>query len=528
MKKKRNLIGHVLAGNFRIITAVFAFCFVIVFVILCASYRTRIVNDARTQLADCARSFGTEVETAIHHTDALVRNDKIMQGLNTDFNMNFMLIDFMGELASFVADFEREPWNVDKFLIYSENPTLINSGHTRHRSLLRDFNYIRNNADPGMQYISWGKNIQTIEGKSYLLLYRYIPMKYDCILEYKVFTDSIFPENNIYGISLGKNSGFDNETDGGITLKQPLIENFVLTANIDRRMLARQYFAYLVRILLCGLGLLVFTFFLSERSVKRTMKDILSLISSIEGGDILTAEDEQWSEIAVIKNKISDLTKSLHETSVREYRSELIRRRLEISLLNAKINPHLIYNSLSVIKLVAFRQKCMEVCDATDILVNYYRLVLNKGEDTISVALELEYLEKYIGIYKISKKKNYEVDYDVCEEAFDIDIPHMLLQPILENALIHGLNTSENPYISIEVYCEGDRLHIKIGDNGVGMDEETTARLNRHEGMGYGLGSVIQRADFYYEGDFTFGFESRQGKGTVVSLDIPRKIRRSM
>lgn len=528
MKKKHSLIGHVLAGNFRIIAAVVTVCIIIVFVSMCNSYRSKIINDARTQLTDSTRRFVTEVESAIYHTDALVRNESIMQGLDTEFDRNYKIVDFLGDLSSFVADFDKEPWGIDKFIIYSENPTLINSGHVRNRLELRDFNYIRNTADPGMQYISWKKDIEEFKGRSYLTLYRYIPLKYDCIAEHKVFTDGIFPEDNVYKISLIREpkSGLDKDP---MRLFQPLMEGFVLTAEIDRGMLMKQYLIYLVKILLCGLGLLLLTFFLSERSVKTAMKDILSLINKIQGGDILTYDDdEEWSELAIIKNKISDLTKSLHDVSVREYKNELIRRKLEVSILNAKINPHLIYNSLSVIKLVAFRQKCMEVCDATDTLVNYYRLVLNKGEDTISVAMELEYLEKYIGIYKISKKKEYEVDYDVCEEAFDIDIPHLLLQPILENALIHGLNTAKHAYISITVYCEGDRLHIKIGDNGIGMDEETLARLNRHEGMGYGLNSVLQRADFYYGGDFRFSFESQQGVGTTVSLDIPRNITRSI
>lgn len=353
-------------------------------------------------------------------------------------------------------------------------------------------------------------------------------MKYDCIMELKVFVDEVYPKDNIYDIKLDAASRIPIETDS-LSMRQNIMEGFELSCNIDKDILTEQYIRYLVMLVICVLAFLIVTYLITATSAKKAMKDVLSLVAEIEGGDILTSgEDEKWHEVAVVKNKITDLTNRLYKSGVREYETELKRRKLEIEILNSKINPHLIYNSLSVIKLVAYREKCLSICDATDILVNYYRLVLNKGEDTISVALELEYMEKYIGIYKISKKFNYEVDYDVCEEAFDIMIPHMLLQPVLENALIHGLKNPKNARISIVVYCEDDKLYIKMSDNGVGMDEDKLRRLNERKDLGYGLKSVIQRADYFYDGDFDFTIESEKGKGTTVSLTVPRNIRKAI
>ncbi len=529
MKRRKSLVGHILISNFKIIITAVVLIVIVLIISLCNMCRNTHINEAKTQLSESAHALKFEIESALQQTDILVRNEYIMEGLDTEFTRNHKLIGFLDDLTSFVGGLEEtEIWEIDRFIIYSENPTLVNSGYVRSSSNLSGFDDIRNSAGEAMQYFRWKGTIDEDEkGRRYLTLYRYIPMKYDCITELKVFIDDIMPKDNLYGIKLTELSAAVEETS--LSFCQEIVDGFVLAAEVSREMLYKQYAKYLFLLALCALAFLLVTFLVAEGSLNKAMKDILGLIEQIESGDILTNDpNERWNEIAVIKNKISDLTNKINEISTREYEQELIRKKLEIELLNAKINPHLIYNSLSVIKLVAFREKCREVCDAADILIKYYRLVLNKGEDIISVAMELEYLEKYIGIYKISKQRNYEIDYDVCEEAFDIDIPHMLLQPILENSLVHGLNTEENPYISIYVGCEGDRLTISIGDNGVGIDEDEVVRLNNRQNLGYGLKSVIRRADFYYDGDFDFRIESEKGRGTVVTLTIAKNIKKAM
>ena len=495
----------------------------------CNMCRNSYINEAETQLSESAHELKFEIESALQQTDILVCNEYIMEGLDTHFDKNYKVIDFLSDLTSFVSGIEEtEIWEIDRFIIYSENPTLVNSGYVRSASGFPSFDDIRNSAQAGMQYFRWKSTIDEDEkGRSYLTLYCYIPMKYDCITELKVFIDDIIPKDNLYSIKLTEWNQAKEETS--YRFRREILDGFVLTAEVNKGMLYKQYAGYLMLLILCAAAFLIITFLLAERSLNKTMKDILGLIAGIESGDILANDQsERWNEIAVIKNKIVDLTNKINEISTREYQQEFIRKRLEIELLNAKINPHLIYNSLSVIKLVASKENCLEICDVADILIKYYRLVLNKGEDIISVALELEYMEKYISIYRISKMMDYEVDYDICEEAFELEIPHMLLQPILENVLVHGLNTSANPCISIGVYLEGDKLRLEIGDNGVGIDEAKVRSLNNRENLGYGLTCVMQRADYYYKGDFDFHIESKLGEGTTFTLTVAKNVKNTL
>ena len=101
----------------------------------------------------------------------------------------------------------------------------------------------------------------------------------------------------------------------------------------------------------------------------------------------------------------------------------------------------------------------------------------------------------------------------------------MLLQPVVENAILHGLNTSTDARIKICVKMDDNYLSIDITDNGVGIEPDKLATLNTVDGMGYGLRSVVQRAEYYYDGNYEFNISSVPGEGTTVSLKIPKEIR---
>lgn len=531
MKKyNKSLVNHVLINNFSIIIAAVMVVFVSLFASMCAFYRSDRIAEARTGLAQSVAALRFSIEERIQQSDFMVKNTEMMSKLDFEFSDNYELVKFMNEFSLFLSSLdESESTGIYNFTIYTDNPTLVNSGHIYASSKLEGFDKKCINARRDMQYFFWNDAIRTNENDyRYITLYRYIPGKYNCIAEMKIFIDPVIPDENIYNIELLKTSEYRDDIP--FTFSEEIPGGFTMISRISSDMLNRQYALYFVTLMTVGIAFLVITYVLASRSVNRTMKDILMLIEEIESGDIIdsSATPDRWKEVNIIKNKIGDMTKRLNDITSREYEQELLRRKLEIEVLNSKINPHLLYNSLSAIKLVAFKENTPKVSAMTDVLIDYYRLVLNKGEDTISVVSELEYLEKYIEIHEISKKIPYDVEYDICREAFDIRIPHMLLQPIIENAILHGLNTSTDAKIKISVHTAGDFMKIDIRDNGVGIEAEKLEELNSRRTMGYGLKSVIQRADFYYAGNFDFSVSSQPGMGTTVSLKIPRQMSMSI
>jgi len=525
MKRRESIVDHILRSNFNIIITVVILVMLLLFLAMCMFFRSSKISEANTQLVEVSHELKYEIDSALRQTDILVKNDSIIKNLDKEFSSNEELIQFTDAVTKFVSGLEEtEVWEIDRVIMYSENPTLINSGYIRNSSLFENFEKIKSSMIIGMPYFRWNDTIDVDKkGRNYLTLYRYVPMKYDCIIELKLFTDSILPKDSKYNISLITSS--DYKDDATLKFSKSVIESFVLTAEIEKKMLIRQYIKYFLAFLLFGFVFLLTTFFLAQRSVNKAMRDILDLIDKIEGGDILDdSKPIRWNELFIIRNKISDLTNKLNEITTKEYQHELLRRKLEIEILNSKINPHFLYNSLSAIKLIAFEEKCPRITDATDSLIGYYRLALNKGEAIISVLSELEYLEKYIRIHKLSKDVDYDIDYD-CDEVLDIQIPHMLLQPLVENAIMHGLNNVPEARINICVYNEGKRLRIDVCDNGAGIDEDKLKKINDRKDLGYGLKSIIQRAEFYYGGEFDFHMNSTLGNGTVASLTIPKKIK---
>ena len=531
MKKRsdRSLVNHMLVNNFSIIITAVLVVLLTVFIALCTYYRSGKIADARTQLAQSVASMRYAIEERIHQSDFMVRNTAVMSHFDDEFDDNYELVRFMNEFSLFLDSLDdTENATKDNFIIYTDNSYLVNSGHVLFSTNLKDFEKICEYSKSTMQYYYWSDLIrEDISGRTYITLYRYIPRKYNCIAEMKIYTDASIPAKNPYNITLVKSEYTDSLSS--LRFAEELPGGFSMTASITRGMLVKQYAYYALLLLLLGIIFLIVLYLLANRSVNRTMNDVLELIKEIETDSITEGDrEEQWKEVNIIKTKISDMTRKLSESASKEYEQELLRRKLEIEVLNSKINPHIIYNSLSAIKLVAFKENMPAVSNMTDILIDYYRLVLNKGEDTISVALEMEYLEKYIDIYEISKKTAYDVEYDVPSDALDLRIPHLLLQPIVENAILHGLNTSKEPKISIKVRLDGDKLIITVTDNGVGIEPDRLRQLNSGENIGYGLGSVLQRAGYYYGGDFEFSISSLLDKGTSVTLTILKEMKSSI
>ena len=132
-----------------------------------------------------------------------------------------------------------------------------------------------------------------------------------------------------------------------------------------------------------------------------------------------------------------------------------------------------------------------------------------------------KYLEKYIKIHEISKKIKYDVEIDISSDAYELMIPHLILQPIVENAVFHGLGqNTQNPEISFFVSYKENTLVIEINDNGIGIEPEKLSLMNNKEALGYGLSNVVFRLDFYYGENYSLEFFSKDMKGTSVVMTI--------
>lgn len=213
-------------------------------------------------------------------------------------------------------------------------------------------------------------------------------------------------------------------------------------------------------------------------------------------------------------------------TYIRE--SNRSKRKLEMELLMAQIKPHFLYNTIEAISGIALVGKNEEVYQIAKSLGTFYRISLSKGENVLTVERELTHIKSYLEIEQI--RSNYSFDYyiNMQEGTEEIPILKMVLQPIVENAVEHGIRgmRSSGGLISVTVYLNENReLLIEVMDDGKGIDARTLEQINQgtyrsSKQNGFGMNNVRERLRLFYTQGYELVYESTPGFGTKATLRL--------
>ena len=223
-------------------------------------------------------------------------------------------------------------------------------------------------------------------------------------------------------------------------------------------------------------------------------------------------------------DKMADRITSLMEKQRQDQQSL---HRAELDLLQAQINPHFLYNTLDSIAILAESQREEEVVDMVTSLSTFFRNSLNQGKDIISLRSELNQARSYLEIQHIRYSDILTYRVSVPEEVQDCPVPKLILQPLIENALYHGIkNRRGRGEIEITGEEKGGDLLLRVKDNGAGMSAEQLARLRRgafeEHPSGLGIKNVQQRIRLYCGEPYGLTFESEPGAGTTVTIRLPK------
>ena len=212
----------------------------------------------------------------------------------------------------------------------------------------------------------------------------------------------------------------------------------------------------------------------------------------------------------------------------RQRRDQQSLHRAELELLQAQINPHFLYNTLDSIAILAESQREEDVIDMVNSLSTFFRNSLNRGEDIISLRSELIQARSYLEIQQIRYSDILSWEISVPEELQDCNVPKLILQPLIENALYHGIkNRRGRGLLTITGEESGEDLFLYVKDNGAGMTAEQLAMLQsgnfeeHHSGLG--LKNVHQRIRLYCGSPYGLSFDSVPGEGTTVTVRLPRR-----
>lgn len=201
------------------------------------------------------------------------------------------------------------------------------------------------------------------------------------------------------------------------------------------------------------------------------------------------------------------------------------KRKGELEVLQSQINPHFLYNTLNSVVRLAERGKNEEVITMIQSLSKFFRISLSKGNNIITVKEELDHIRHYLVIQSFRFKNKFRFEIKAQDEVLQYQTIKLILQPIVENALYHGIEMSpDEGLIRISAELQGNLIVFRISDNGLGMSEE---RLNMilsgksAGGSGVGVRNVNERIALYYGREFGLTFESELEEGTVVTIIFP-------
>lgn len=284
----------------------------------------------------------------------------------------------------------------------------------------------------------------------------------------------------------------------------------------------------LIRILIQIAVCLVIILLLGQKAadyISRPLELLTKEIQEVDENKIGTEiYSERKDEVGILIRSYNRMMKRIRDLIQENYEIRIARKEFEMIALRAQINPHFLYNSLSIINWKAIEAGEEEISNITLALSSFYRTTLNKGDSMISVRMVLENIQAYLKIQLSMHDDDFRVNYDVDEGTMDFLIPTLILQPFVENCLEHGLDVKEDPdhQIWIHIYQDRKAVYAEIRDNGVGMDEETLAHVLEYKAKGYGVKNVNDRMTLLYGEEYGIQIRSRQGEGTSILLTFPK------
>jgi two-component system sensor histidine kinase YesM len=288
---------------------------------------------------------------------------------------------------------------------------------------------------------------------------------------------------------------------------------------------------FILLVLIAGVIVYCLSCFYGRQNAKR-INLLAKQIRGVESGNFnVNCIVDSADEIGELQTSFNYMVKKVNSLMKKQYQLGKNLNTMELKVLQAQINPHFLYNTLDLISWTAKRNDMEEVCDIVIKLSRFYRISLSNGSDYISIANEVEHVRLYVELQNLRFLKDIELKTEVDPELEDYRIMKLLLQPIVENSILHGIANSdkEKGIIFLSVQPVEGMIRITIRDNGIGMNQATIYRLMTYDEIpnegqdtgGYGLKNVINRLKLYYDNQARITFDSTPEEGTSVTILIP-------
>lgn len=291
-----------------------------------------------------------------------------------------------------------------------------------------------------------------------------------------------------------------------------------ITLALRRRLLYLLIFSILITILL------VYVAQIASERLSRPVNDLITAMDQVSGGDFtVRAGSDTGDEFDTLREHFNHMISRVDELMEQVVQERTQKKQAELNALQFQIKPHFIYNTLNSIRFAATIQRNQKLAELLGAFISLMEASIQRNGAFISLHDEIELVRNYLSLQEFRYFDCFECIYNIQPETEDCFVPCLLLQPMVENAVFHGIDTKRNNnQIQISSWLEEDRLSISIKDNGKGMDTdiEDTSQDNRRL-TGIGLRNVEQRLRLYYGDKAGFSIASKSGEGTTITLRLP-------
>lgn len=278
--------------------------------------------------------------------------------------------------------------------------------------------------------------------------------------------------------------------------------------------------------------LLIITIIISNIIVSSITKPIARMRNSmklVEQGQFEGVEIEvsDNNELGMLSESFNTMTYRISELMEQNIYEQKEKRKNEMRALQAQINPHFLYNTLDSIIWMSAAGKTDEVVDMTSALAKLFRQSISNEKEELTISEEIDYVKSYLTIQKMRYKDKMDYCIDVEEQIQTVPIIKFALQPLVENAIYHGLKYKENQgTLTIKGYAGQDKVYIEVIDDGVGMTENELRYIfdekqTDYKNNGVGVVNVEKRLKLYYGIEYGIQYQSEKGVGTTATVTVP-------
>ncbi|MCL2748316.1 MAG: sensor histidine kinase [Oscillospiraceae bacterium] len=302
-----------------------------------------------------------------------------------------------------------------------------------------------------------------------------------------------------------------------------------LVSAVDNAVLLREFnrVSYLMILITLALFLLFFAFsLLFLHNIVSPVNSLIAGMRRVEGGDLETAVDQiGQKEMRTLAHSFNSMIQKTKELMRANYEQQLAQHQAEMRALQSQINPHFLVNSLDSIRFMAMVAKYEVIKNMAEAIINVLSTSFRETVGVYALREELGVLDSYVYLMKIRYAENFDLSCDVGEDCLACQVPRLILQPIVENSIVHAFEDWPGVgQIEVSIRRRGGDLAILVSDNGRGMPPEQIARViegKEDTKAGIGVSNVHKRLQLRYGDRYGLSMASIPGKGTTTQILIP-------